>query len=871
MTLFIALSLLSLIAVAHLATLPVMFGVRAPDDNDIVGEIDLDQRAKELALEKEILEIQMEQHKALKQNSDEIRTQQQIRDKELELAKTIYDREIEALNKKAEATAANRAALKEELKNLEANGASQEILRQKKEEIKNITIEQLEAEREHLAKAEQELSDAETRVAVTKQQQGALDDVFGTMLGIREGQKNILVDSIRSKKAGQGWGEQLNNVGLKVKAILSPMNIMASLGSKIWESTIGMAIAQDSALANLNKTVGAMGQFNDAASEAFLTSREFGVGYAEAAGAVQALHSSMAEFTELSKGAQKELTNFTAQMSQLGIESSTTAASLNIATKSLGLGVGEAQNMQKELFATAQAIGVAPKQLAEGFVSASPQLAAHGDKMIEVFKEMAGAAKATGIEMSALLQIAGQFDTFEGAAQAAGNLNAILGGDLLNSVELLAASEEERIRMLIQSIQLSGKSWESMSKFERQAIASAAGITDMAQAGALFNQSLSAYDNQVTKSKQSAISQKKMNEAMKEFMDIGQKVKAAFMSLAVSIRPLIELMRLVLEGFAMAASAATALDEGIVPVIVGVLGLITVIYFAVRAIQMWKAAVAVATAVQGAASGVAGAAATASAAAIGVQSAAMATATPVFLAFGAASGAASAGVGMFALAILAIGAAIALAGAGIAAIFVSIGYMFGKMSELAGGQIIELSVGMLALAASMMAFSALGGPVGLFAAIGVAMLVGLMLAAVATASSFGTIATSINSIKTAIDGLNETKLEALTMTMGVAAVAAPAFAIAAAPLAAIATTTGTITAAANRGVVSKATPATGAPGAAGGGGGGVDQRPIQLMVDHRGKKIIAEIATEALAKDLNSAARHDRKASPTSKFVTSPA
>jgi len=373
------------------------------------------------------------------------------------------------------------------------------------------------------------------------------------------------------------------------------------------------------------------------------------------------------------------------------------------------------------------------------------------------------------------------------------------------------------------------------------------------------------------------------------------------MSLAVSIRPLIELMRLVLEGFAMAASAATALDESIVPVIVGLFALGAAIYFGWRMIQMWKAAVVVATAVQGAASGTAAVAATASATAIGVQSAAMATATPVFLAFGAASGAASAGVGMFALAILAIGAAIALAGAGIAAIFVSIGYMFGKMSELAGGQIIELSVGMLALAASMMAFSALGGPVGLFAAIGVAMLVGLMLAAVATASSFGTIATSIDSIKTAIDGLNETKLEALTMTMGVAAVAAPAFAIAASPLAAIAGTTGTITAAANRGVVSKATPATGAPGAAiagttgtitaaanrgvvskatpatgapgaaGGGGGGVDQRPIQLMIDHRGKKIIAEIATEALAKDINSAARSDRRASPTSPLVTSPA
>jgi len=140
------------------------------------------------------------------------------------------------------------------------------------------------------------------------------------------------------------------------------------------------------------------------------------------------------------------------------------------------------------------------------------------------------------------------------------------------------------------------------------------------------------------------------------------------------------------------------------------------------------------------------------------------------------------------------------------------------------------------------------------------MLVGLMLAAVATASSFGTIATSINSIKTAIDGLNETKLEALTMTMGIAAVSAPAFAIAAAPLAAIAATTGTITAAANRGVVSKATPATGAPGASG-GGGEADQRPIQLIIDHKGKKILAELVGDPIRKSLATSLRTDRNTS----------
>ena len=832
MTLFIALSLLSLVAVAHLATLPVMFGVRAPGDDDKETAFgDTKDSLEKLEVEKKLLETLKEQAEIIKDTNGQIRIQQNIREQDEKVKRQALEEEIKQIA---------------ELNRLKKAGQPYDIEKLKKA---NETIQGM----------EQELSNAETINRVRKQQSETLDDVFGTMLGIREGQKNILIDSIKARQAGQGWGEQLDNAGQKVKAILEPMNILASLGSKIFESTVLMAIAQDSALASLNKSVGAMGQFNDAASEAFVTSREFGVGFEEAAAAVQALHSSMAEFTELSKTAQKELTNFTAQMGQLGIESSTTAANLNIATKSLGLGVGEAQNMQKELFATAQAIGVAPKQLAEGFSSAAPQLAAHGDKMIGVFKEMAGAAKATGIEMSALLQIAGQFDTFEGAAQAAGNLNAILGGDLLNSVELLAASEEERIRMLIQSIQLSGKSWESMNKFERMAVANAAGITDMAEAGALFNQSLSAYDEQVAKSKQAAISQEKMNEVMKEYMSVLDKVKALGMSFAVGIRPIIQVLGILLDMVTSVASAITGFmdtfgeaGKAIKSVVGFVLGLVAAMF-------LFKKAMAIFAFFKGVLGGVA-ALGPAVSASITAQAAASTAAAPAFSALGAASGSAAVGLGLFALAAIGVGAAIALIGVGIAVIFFSIGSMMESMSKVSASQILSTALALGVLAAAMFAFSTLGGPVGLFAAIGIAMLVGLMVAAAATASSFETIATSINNIKTAIDGLNMDNLNAFKGTLVLAPFAAPAFAAIAG-----------VSAAANRGVVSKATPATGAPGAAGGGGGGVDQRPIQLMVDHRGKKIIAEIATEALAKDINSAARTDRNASPTSKLVTPPA
>ena len=59
------------------------------------------------------------------------------------------------------------------------------------------------------------------------------------------------------------------------------------------------------------------------------------------------------------------------------------------------------------------------------------------------FSRLWSAAKATGIETQRLLDITGKFDTFEGAAEAAGKLNAVLGGGVIDTNALLMADHDE--------------------------------------------------------------------------------------------------------------------------------------------------------------------------------------------------------------------------------------------------------------------------------------------------------------------------------------------------------------------------------------------------------------------------------------------
>ena len=107
---------------------------------------------------------------------------------------------------------------------------------------------------------------------------------------------------------------------------------------------------------------------------------------------------------------------------------------------------------------------------------------------------MEAQSKATGISIGGLIGITSQYDTFESAASAAQGLNAVLGGPYLNSIELLMATEDERIDILRETMKMSGASWDSLNRFERQAIASAAGISDMNEASRLFGTESEAFE-----------------------------------------------------------------------------------------------------------------------------------------------------------------------------------------------------------------------------------------------------------------------------------------------------------------------------------------------------------------------------------------
>ena len=89
-------------------------------------------------------------------------------------------------------------------------------------------------------------------------------------------------------------------------------------------------------------------------------------------------------------------------------------------------------------------------------------------------------AKATGLEIGKLPQMTEKFDTFEGAATQAGKLNAALGGNFVNAMDLLTETDPAaRFDMIRDAITDAGLSFDDMSYYQRKYYAEAAGLDNV--------------------------------------------------------------------------------------------------------------------------------------------------------------------------------------------------------------------------------------------------------------------------------------------------------------------------------------------------------------------------------------------------------
>ena len=318
-----------------------------------------------------------------------------------------------------------------------------------------------------------------------------------------------------------------------------------SLLTKIFESTVAFMKEFDKLSGSFRKNTGIIdkgfGGIEDRIVGVQRANIRMGVSMDEAFASANALASGMAQFTSMTDEAQNRVTQTTALLQEFGVSAQTTSEIFNTFSKGLGYNAKELEKLGTQIMGIATSLQVPPQIIATEFNAASKELMKYGGDMVGVFKGLAEQSKQTGIAIGELMGIVKQFDTFEGAGAAVGKLNAILGGPYLNSINMLYATEEERVKMMRESIQLSGRQFKDLSRFEQQAIASAAGISDMSQAAKLFGGTSSEFAK-------SRMSMKEMQERAQKAQAVTEKFGQIMQSFAIALGPLVNILGLLADG-----------------------------------------------------------------------------------------------------------------------------------------------------------------------------------------------------------------------------------------------------------------------------------------------------------------------------------
>tara|TARA_R110000824_G_scaffold174112_8_gene352210 strand:+ start:2044 stop:4629 length:2586 start_codon:yes stop_codon:yes gene_type:complete len=334
----------------------------------------------------------------------------------------------------------------------------------------------------------------------------------------------------------QGGGEQL---ATEFHKIFNFGNFAASAMKALVQATIAMVLAADKAVAAFAASTGAGRMFTNEIAAVGQQHRNLGLTMEDAGKSATALYNKYPGFAGKTLSQRQGIIKLTASLSKLGVAMEDSAQIMSDFQKGQKLSTEGAMRMAQELALSAKSLQMSAGEYTKGFLEANKTLAVYGKNAVKIYQKMTAAAQAAGVKTEKLLGIAAKFDTFEDAAKSTGKLNAILGSQLSAS-EMLMASEEERIEILIKSMQAQGVAFKDMDRFTQKAVAATLGISDLNQAQKILGMDLSSYRKMNRAAASSAKEQEEMNKRMKEAMDVGKKFAMMLAEFAAQIQPFVK-------------------------------------------------------------------------------------------------------------------------------------------------------------------------------------------------------------------------------------------------------------------------------------------------------------------------------------------
>ena len=303
---------------------------------------------------------------------------------------------------------------------------------------------------------------------------------------------------------------------------------------------IKLASSLDKMESEFMQLTGASEEFARSITVAYRDTRMFGATAEETSKAAQSLYSTFTDFTFQNQETRDQLIQTTAVLKKLGMNTSHVTKGMQIMTKSMGMSPGGAAQAMLNMEKLAENLGVPVAQLGADFAANAGRLAKLGDNGEDAFRRLAIASKVTGLEMQKILNITDKFDTFEGAATQAGKLNAALGGNFVNAMDLMMATDPvDRFEMIRDSIFDAGLSFDSMSYYQRKFYADSMGLSDVNDLALILSGNMDMVDGATQQSSQSI---EEAADRAREMATLQEKLNILFSQMIPILTPVIDLL-----------------------------------------------------------------------------------------------------------------------------------------------------------------------------------------------------------------------------------------------------------------------------------------------------------------------------------------
>jgi len=384
---------------------------------------------------------------------------------------------------------------------------------------------------EHL-KAYEELKNI---VEAQKEVKGIQEEINEEIGGYTDLQKKVYKNTLKwaaahkeGKKAALAWAKASQGID---KAASKGIGMLIDV-------TKDLLFSFDAVTKDFEKATQLNKSYTKSIEETYTELNIYGATLEEVSKAQTDLINQVSDYTLMQKGQRDALLEVGTVLGDLGIATQDYAQGVQNSIKYFSQSAMGARSTALELKSTAEALGVVPGQMAAEYAKMGPALAKFGEQGVRAFKDLARIQKITGMEMQKVLNITNKFDTFEGAADQAGKLNAALGGNFVNAMDLMMATDPaERFSMIRDSILDAGLSFDSMSYYQKQFYTESLGLSDVGDLALMLSGNMDTLGAATNQSAAELIAQK---EKAQENMKIQEKLKSVFLELGESILPYVE-------------------------------------------------------------------------------------------------------------------------------------------------------------------------------------------------------------------------------------------------------------------------------------------------------------------------------------------